>query len=160
MPPVCFGKTGFVCKKFFYAGSGLNNGSEETKIAVLISSLNAEDARVACDLTDANASYDEVIKRLSERFGDRQSVIYARTRFARRIQNSEEDILSYVTELRRLASYCKFNAVELENVRDRLVARCHDDKISEKLLLEPETITLDAAIVLAQNVELASSESK
>lgn len=65
-----------------------------------------------------------------------------------------------MTELRRLASYCKFNAVELENVRDRLVAGCHDDKIREKLFLEPETLTLDAAIVLAQNVERASSESK
>ena len=145
---------------YFIVGSGLNNSVDGLRLAVLFGSLGTEAARVASDLTDATTPYDETIRRLTERFGERQSLIFARTNFHRRVQETGEDILSYVTELRRLASYCKFGAVEHENVRDRLVAGCLDEKIRDRLILEPETLSLDNATVLAQNIERATSESK
>jgi len=144
---------------FFINGSELDAGSKLLKLAVLYGLLGAEGARIASDLTDATTSYNDTIKRLTERFGERQSVIYARTTFYRRNQQKDEDILVFVTELRRLATYCKFGAVELENVRDRLVAGCLDERIRERLFQEPENLTLDAAVVLAQTVERAKFES-
>ena len=145
--------------RFFLTGSGLNTASDEMRLAVLYGSLGSEAARIASNLTDDNTSYDETLKRLGERFGESQSVIFARTRFHRRGQQAGEDVLAYVTELRRLASHCKFGLVENENVRDRLVAGCQDDKIRERLFLEPEDLTLENATLLAQNVERATSES-
>ena len=146
--------------RFFVTGSNLVGAADELRLAVLYGSLGAEAAHIASNLTDASTSYDETLKRLTERFGERQSVIYARSKFHRRAQQTGEDILSFVTELRRLACYCKFGAIELEVVRDRLVAGCFDDKIRERLFLEPDNLTLDNAIIIAQTVERAVSESK
>ena len=70
-------------------------------------------------------------------------------KFQHRRQLSEEDILVYATELRRLASYCKFGGVELENICDRLVAGCMEDKIRERLVQKLETLSLDNAVLLA-----------
>ena len=145
---------------YFLAGSDLDSANEKRKLAVLYGSLGSEAARIASDFTSNTTTYDETIRLLTERFGERQSIIFARTKFHQRRQQSGENILSYVTELRRLASKCRFGTTEVENVRDRLVAGCSDDKIRERLFQEPETITLDAAVVLAENVERASVESK
>ena len=68
-------------------------------------------------------------------------------------------IVSFVTELRRLAVPCKFAAVKLENLRARLVAGCHDEKIRERLFFEADNLTLKNAIKLAWTVERANSES-
>ena len=146
--------------RLFVIGSSLTGATEQLKLAVLFGSLGADAARIASDMTDDTTTYDETLKRLTERFGERQSVIFARTKFHRRSQQSGEDILAYVTELRRLASYCKFAGNELESVRDRLVAGCLDDKIRERLFQEPETLSLDNAVILAQTVERATSESR
>ena len=117
-------------------------------LAIFYGSLGSDAARIACDLKDVTTTYDETVKRLTKRFGERQSVFFARTKFHRRVQQVGEDVLSYVTELRHLASRRKFTTVELENVQDRLVAGCLDEKIRKRLLLKPD-LTLENAIVLA-----------
>ena len=76
---------------------------------------------------------------------------FTRTKLHRRVRQVGENVLSYVPKLKRLASRCKFTTVELQNVRDHLVIGCFDDKICERLLLEQESLTLENAIVLAQN---------
>ena len=146
--------------KFFVTASGLDTATEQLKLAVLYGSLGAHAARIASDLTDAHTTYDDSITRLTERFGERQSIIYERTKFHRRSQQSGEDILDFVTELKRLATYCKYEAVELELVRHRLVAGCNDDKVRERLFQETADLTLENAVVLAQTIERATSESK
>ena len=70
--------------KFFVTASGLETATEELKLAVLYGSLGANAACIASDLTDANTTYDDSINRLTERFGERKSVIYAQTKFHRR----------------------------------------------------------------------------
>ena len=64
-----------------------------------------------------------------------------------------------MTELRQLASRCGFGASEEELIRDRLLAGCRVDRIHEKLLLEPDTLTLADALKIAQSVERALQES-
>ena len=146
--------------KFFVIASGLDAATEELKLAVLYGSLGANRARIASDLADAHTSYDDSITRLTERFGERQSIIHARTKFHRRSQQAGEDILDLITDLKRLATYCKYGAMELEIVRDCLVTGCHDNKVRERLFQEPADFTLEIAIVLAQTIERATSESK
>ena len=145
---------------YFMAGCNLETAADKAKLAVLYGSLGSEAARIASDLTNATTTYDETVRLLNERFGQRQSIIYARTKFYQRRQLSGENILAYVTEVRRLASYCRFGGNELEHIRDRLVAGCLDEKIRERLFQEPETLTLENAAIIAQTVERATSESR
>ena len=144
--------------QFFLTGSRLEGAADEVRLAVLYGSLGGEAALVASDLTDATTDFATTLQRLTERFGERQSLIFARYKFHRRSQQTGEDVLSFVTELRRLSSYCRFGAAEQDTVRDRLVAGCSDEKIRERLFQEPDTLTLDNAVVLAQTVEQATSE--
>ena len=146
--------------KFFVTASGLDTATEELKQAVLYGSLCANAARIASDITDAKATYDDSVTRLTERFGERQLVIYARTKFYRRTQQTGEDILDFVTKLKRWATYCKYGALKLELVRDRLVAGCLDEKVRERLFQEPADLTLENAVVLAQTIERATFKSK
>ena len=146
--------------KFFVTASGLDKEIKELKLAVLYNSLGANTARIVSDLTDAHTTYDDSITRLTERFGERLSVIYARTKFHRRSQQRGDDIFDFVPELKRLESYCMYVALKLELVRDRLVAGCLDDKVRERLFQEPADLTPEKAVVLAQTIERATSESK
>ena len=146
--------------KFFVTASGLDKATEQLKLAVLYGSLGAHAARIASDLTDAHTSYDDSITLLTERFEEHQSIIYAGTKFHRRSQQSGEDILDFVTELKRLGTYCKYGAVDIELVRDRLVGGCHDDKVRERLFQKPADLMLEYAVILAQTIERAKSESK
>ena len=74
--------------KFFVKASGLDTATVELKLAVLYGSLGAHAARIASNLTDTHTTYDDSITRLTERFGERHSIIYARTKFHRRSQQS------------------------------------------------------------------------
>ena len=65
-----------------------------------------------------------------------------------------------VTGLRARARKCN-NPVEIfdESVRDRFGAGCANDRLREKLLLEPGELTLDQALTIAQTFERATTES-
>ena len=98
--------------------------------------------------------------KLEQRFSDRQSLIFARTRFYRRYQQENEDVLSFIAELRKFATRCRFGAGESEHLRDRLVAGCSDEKIRERLFMESDDLTLDEGLKLAQIVERAAEEAR
>lgn len=147
--------------KLHLVGTGLSTaGSDEQRRACLYQALGAEGARIAAELCPESDNFEETMTKLDQRFGDRQSLIFARTRFYRRYQTDDEDILRFVTELRKLAARCKFGHSEAEHLRDRLVAGCCDEKIRERLFLESDDVTLDDALKIAQTVEGASSEAK
>ena len=143
--------------KFFVKASGLDTATEELKLTVHNGSLNANAARTASYLTDANTTYDDSITRQTERFGERQSVLYARTKFHRRSLQPGKDILDFVTEFKRLATYCKYGAHELELVRDCLVAGCLDEKVRERLFQEPADLTLENTVVRAQTISITTT---
>lgn len=140
----------------------LSTVDERRKLAILRSSLGAEGFRICKDLCpEANISYADTIQRLEQRFAPAPSRILARAQFNRRVQQPDEDCAQFATALRALASKCGYlEATVLELVRDRVVAGCCDEKIRERLLQEPDTLTLDGALALAQRLERASIENK
>ena len=140
----------------------LEGVSERRKLAILRSSLGAEGYRICADLCpETNLGYDETVQRLEHRFAPAPSHILARAYFNRRLQQTEEDVGQYTTALCALASKCGYpEAVVEELIRDRLVAGARDEKIRERLLQEPDTLTLDRALVLAQTHERAAKEMR
>ena len=105
-------------------------------------------------------AYDDTVSHLQQRFSPKQSTIYARAQFNRRLQSSHETSLDFVTILRSLASKCNYSDdMRDELIRDRFVAGCCNDRIRERLLLENDNMTLEQALTLAQTFERATSES-
>ena len=144
----------------FLEGEGINDDEfEKQRLAAFYCGLGAEGARICAELCPENVDFDETVRRLKQRFGDRQSQLYNRSKFHQRGQLETEDILAYVTELRQLASRCGYGATEVELIRDRLLAGCRINQIREKLLLESDTLTLTDALKVAQTVERALQES-
>ena len=147
--------------KLHLVGIGLSTtGTDEQRRACLYQSLGAEGARIAADLCPETDTFDDTMTKLKQRFSDQQSLIFARTRFYRRYQQENEDVLSFITELRKLATRCRFGVGESEHLRDRFVAGCSHDRIRERLLMEPDDLTLDEGLKLAQTVERAAGEAK
>ncbi len=66
-----------------------------------------------------------------------------------------------MTGLRTLLNRCTYpeNAVQ-ELLRDRFVAGLTNDRLREKLLMEPDNLTVENAIRLTQNFERAKTESE
>ena len=147
--------------KLHLVGTGLSTaGTDEQHRACLYKSLGVEGARIAADLCPETDTFDVPMTKLDQRFSDRQSLMFARTRFYRRYMQENEDVLSFITELRKLATRCRFGAGESEHLRHRLVAGCSDEKIHERLFMESDDLTLDEGLKLAQIVERAAEEAR
>ena len=140
----------------------LDSVAEKRKLAILRSSLGAEGYRICAEVCpEADISYDDTINRLKQRFQPPPSQILARAQFNRRVQQSSEDTAQFSTARRALATKCGYpDTILNELVRDRVVAGCRDEKIRERLLQEPDSLTLDAALKLAQTLERAFFETK
>ena len=145
---------------YHLVGSGLSTASEQSRLASLYLSLGAEGARICASLCPDGTTFAQAEERLKARFGERGSHIYSRSIFHRRNQHSGEDIASYVTELRTLIVPCHYDAAfEEEVLRDRIVSGVRAEKIRERLFMEPNDLTLERCIELAESVERACSEA-
>ncbi len=139
---------------------GLQDIQENRKLALLRTSLGAEGYRICTELCSGTLSFDETVQRLAERFAPRASQIYERAQFNMRNQRSGENSLQYITVLRSLAATCGYpEDYRNQLIRDRFVAGCSENRIRERLLLENDDLTLEAALQIAQNLERAVSES-
>uniref|UniRef100_A0A5S6QAX4 RNA-directed DNA polymerase n=1 Tax=Trichuris muris TaxID=70415 RepID=A0A5S6QAX4_TRIMR len=87
------------------------------------------------------------------------SLIYKRFLFHKRVQQAEESIATYVTELRRLAEGCSFGNTLTERLRDQLVCGLRDDTIQRRLLAET-SLTYDEDVNMALAGEAAASQVK
>ena len=72
---------------------------------------------------------NDLLKALWDHLSPKPSVIAERFRFHKRDQRPGESVLSYIAELRNLATHCQFDASLNDTLRDRLVeCLCNDTK--------------------------------
>ena len=139
--------------------TGMENIPDKRKVAILRSSLGTEGYRICAELCSLDATYNDTVEKLQQRFSPKQSTICARAQFNRRIQSSYENSLEYVTALRTLAAKCNYHdAIRDELIRDRFVVGCATERLRERLLLESDELTLEQAQTIAQTYERATSE--
>ena len=139
--------------------TGMDSVSEAPKLAILRSSLGTEGYRISTEFSAPWASYSDTVEQLKNRFARKQSTIYARAQFNRRIQSSHETCLDYATALRALARKYNYpDEIFDELERDPFVAACANDRLRENFLLEPDELTLAQAVTIAQPFERATSE--
>ncbi|XP_006821806.1 uncharacterized protein LOC102801680 [Saccoglossus kowalevskii] len=128
------------------------------KRAVLLHCLGIEGQRIFQSLGDC-PTYKVVVDKLESHFGPRKSVILERHRFRQRGQRPGESISSYAATLNEHAAKCNFGTLTDEMIRDQLIEKTHTPRIRERLLMEPDTLTLHKATTLAEQIENSLSDS-
>ncbi|KAJ1204149.1 hypothetical protein NDU88_007930 [Pleurodeles waltl] len=107
------------------------------------------------DISDSEAidrnEYETWIRKLDIHYLPKVSTILERNYFGKRLQREGECIESYVTDLRRLASSCKFGASTDERIRDQFMLGCHIEKMYEELWLRDDP-PLDEVLAIAKKI--------
>ena len=88
-----------------------------------------------------------------------RNVIYERFKFNTCVQEQEETIDQYITKLKQMVATCKFEQLENELTRDRLVLGAKDSSAKARMLREPN-LTLQKAIDMCRNSEVANAQWK
>ena len=68
-------------------------------------------------------------------------MIFDRAKFNMRKQEPSEPVDAFITDLYCLSEHCEFGALREELIRDRIVVGLQDVKLSEKLQMDPHSIT-------------------
>ena len=135
------------------------NLSSKRKYALLIDSLGGEGQELLEHLPSPTKEeqrglneYEVCMLKLDRHFLLKTSTILERYHFGLRAQGKEESVEECITNLRKLASTCKFRHNQEERIRDQFVLRCSNDKVREELWLKDEP-PLEEVILVAKRVE-------
>ena len=101
---------------------------------------------------EGRKKYSTIMEKLNEFFQIRKNVIYERARFNRRVQQADESVEQFITNLYQLAEYCEYGGLKDEMIRDRIMVGIRDTVLSERLQLDSE-LTLKKAKKLVQQRE-------
>ena len=85
--------------------------------------------------------------------------VFERFKFYNRLQQPQEKIEHFVTELNLLAQNCGFTNPS-EMIRDRIVFGVTSTQVREKLFNEGSDLTLEKAVEIARNFELSKHRLK
>ncbi|UYV80706.1 K02A2.6-like, partial [Cordylochernes scorpioides] len=102
---------------------------------------------------------EEIKKRFTNYFLPKNNYTMERYNFNKLQQSMVETITEFITRLRLQASKCKFESLEDELIKDRVVVGIHDDHTREKLLSDPD-LDLDKAIQICMAAERTNKEIK
>ena len=137
----------------FLEAAGLDAASDARKRALLIHCLGQEGQRIFHALPNNGSTYDTATTASATHFKPRESILPHRLNFRRRSQLPGETVVVFVQSLRELAAKCNFGALTDEFIRDHLIEKTLSARVRERLLLEPDSLTLDRAVELAVQVE-------
>ena len=83
---------------------------------------------------------DVIITKLTKHFAPARNVLYDRYMFHTANQQQNETVDQFVVRLRKLAEPCKFQALQDEMIRDRLVLGCKDKQAQARLFREQDPV--------------------
>ncbi|XP_078518872.1 uncharacterized protein LOC144784049 [Lissotriton helveticus] len=130
------------------------------KQAKLLHHLGVEGRRMYDDLSEISLGmgngqpmnfYDMSLQMLEKHFTPKVNVVFERHTFFSRVQNQDEDIMTYVAYLHGLAVTCEFQGLFDSLIRDKIVRCTNIKKVTEKLLSKDPT--LEEAIQIARSME-------
>ena len=124
--------------------------SDARRRPILVHCLGTEGQRVFSSLDESSGSYEESTAALKRQFGPKHSVIMSRYKFRQRSQQAGESVIQFVAALRELATFCSFGGLCEEMIRDQLIEKTSVNRIRERLLMEPDSLTVDCAMGLLQ----------
>ena len=141
-------------EQFFLA----NDIDDDHKVPTLLSLIGGKTYTLLRDLLapekPATKSFQQIVTTLQEHLSPKPLEIAERFRFYKRNQHEGESILSYVAELRKLATHCNFGGNLNEALRDRLVCGLRNMQIQKRLLSEAK-LKYSKAVEIAVAMETA-----
>ena len=99
-------------------------------------------------------TYAELVAVLKTHYNPPPAIAVQRFKFNSRMRQPNENVVTYVSELRQLATKCNFGDNLDEMLRDRIVCGVNDARIQRRLLAETD-LTFKKALEVAQAMELA-----
>ena len=102
---------------------------------------------------------DDLVKTLSSHFRPAPKALSERYKFGQRTQQPGETVNTYVADLRRLASTCKFTCCLEERLRDQVILGLSNAQCQRVLFTKEDDVTLDKVIGIATAQELAVSRT-
>ena len=144
----------------FRKATSLDEKDEETQVSTLVYTMGeeADDIVVSFELSADEAKNYEVVKtKFQNKYENKKNVIFERAKFNSRVQEQNETVDSFITDLYKLAQHCDFKTLKDELIRDRIVVGLRDRRLSEKLQLDPK-LTLDLAIKQAKQSEMVKKQ--
>lgn len=123
--------------RVFLTASGLNDASDERKIAILLNVIGEEGLRLYnnFNLLDCDQKiFEDVVAKFREYCEPKKNVLHSRFLFYNRKQEDDETFDSFLTDIRKLVQECKFKS-EDEAVRDRLVLGTNDLEMQRQLVI-------------------------
>ncbi|CAB3984637.1 oocyte zinc finger 6-like [Paramuricea clavata] len=85
-------------------------------------------------------------------------LIAERFRFHKRDQRDDENINTYVAEIKKLSKHCEFGTALNDSLRGRFVCGLYNESIQKRLLVET-SLTFEKALKLAVAMETAIKDS-
>ena len=135
-----------------------NDIDDDHKVPTLLSLIGGKTYTLLKDLLapekPASKSFQQKFTTLQEHLSPKPLGIAERFRFYKRNQHEGESILSYVAELRKLATHYNFGGNLNEALRDRLVCGLQNMQIQKRLLSEAK-LKYSKAVKIAVAMETA-----
>ena len=103
---------------------------------------------------EALKSYKTVKERFDNRFVQRSDIIFERAKFNSQKQEPGESVDNFIIDLHCLARYCNYGNLHEEMIHDRIVVGICDNKLSQKMQLEPDLILKQVDILISKNQAL------
>ncbi len=124
------------------------------KTALLVHCLRAKGQRILGALGSPTA-FDEAVALLTAHFLGKQRVLIRWYRLWKHQQQPRESIQAFMANLCALTRACDYGGLHDQMIRDHLIEGTSCDKIRERLLIEPDDLTLADTIKTALQVESA-----
>ncbi|KAM7294598.1 uncharacterized protein ISCGN_024104 [Ixodes scapularis] len=127
--------------------SGVSSAPEDVHVRLLLYCMGSEARRLLQSFSlSGEAPYNVVVRCFTEHFVHPVNEVYKSSRFHRRVQQAEETVDTFYTELMRLVKQYNYGTPEAEErlVRDRFVVGLRDSRLSDRLERNPKLTLKDA----------------
>ncbi|XP_059053525.1 uncharacterized protein LOC131847859 [Achroia grisella] len=140
---------------YFTANSVKNDLKLPTLIAVIGDEAYELLVNLASPRKPSELEYEVAVNLLRDHLQPAPSALAERFRFRQRRQAADENIASYVAELKKLTRHCKLGDNLNENLRDQFVCGLKSDIIRQRLFAEDEELNFAHAVKIATSLEAA-----
>lgn len=141
----------------------VNDVKDGLKLPTLIAVMGDEAYELLVNLASpkkpADLDYTTAVELLKDHLQPAPSALAERYRFRLRKQGPDENIATYIAELKKLARNCKFDSNLNENLRDQFVCGMKSDIIRQRLFAEDDALTFAKAVKIASSLEAAERDS-
>ncbi|CAL9686008.1 unnamed protein product [Knipowitschia caucasica] len=147
--------------ELYLLAAGLDDADEKRKVALLltVAGRGALDVFNTFQFDDEDYGLNDVVTKFEDYCTPRRNETYERYVFRNRMQNENESIEQYVTDLRLKSQSCNFGTLCDSMIRDQIVIGVQDKRV-RMLLLKETDLTVEKAVRICQASESTKLQLK